>query len=98
MGWGSERVKGDRNRDAASFERIEDRSNDAARGCEAMESRSHRSDRPGGAGWPPRSFVWARRDVANGLDHISGSEADEPATDGGIRLVQARPHAALGLP
>ena len=36
--------------------------------------------------------------LANGIDHIGGGEGDEPATDGGIRLVEARPGAALGLP
>ena len=38
------------------------------------------------------------RDVSDGIDHVGGGEGDEPATDGGIRLVQARPRATLGLP
>ena len=29
-------------------------------GCDATENRSNGLNRPGGAGWPPRSFAWAR--------------------------------------
>src|SRR5437763_1365168 len=31
------------------------------------------------------------RNVADGIDHVGGGEGDEPATDGGVRLVQSCP-------
>src|SRR4051812_39977872 len=44
---------------------------------------------------PPHERGW---DVTDSIDDVGGAEGDEPATDGGIRLFQARPRAALGLP
>ncbi len=42
---------------------------EVAGGCDAAENCSNGSDRPGGAGWLPRSFAWAL--VGHGRWHRS---------------------------
>jgi hypothetical protein len=44
---------------------------------------------------PLHWLVW---NVSDCIYHLVGTERDEPATEGGIRFVEARARAALSLP